>query len=44
MVWNDFDFVYLAFDDFLETEDEEVLDFFFDLGVTASDFMEIFGL
>jgi hypothetical protein len=44
MVWNNLDFVDLAFDDFLETEDEEVFDFFFDFGVTAADFIEIFGL
>jgi hypothetical protein len=44
MVWIGFDFDFLAFDDFFETEDEEVLGFFFDFGVTAVDFMAIFGL
>jgi hypothetical protein len=44
MVWNDFDFVDLAFEVFMETEDEEVLEFLFDFGVTVADFMEIFGL
>jgi hypothetical protein len=32
MVWIDFDFDDLAFVDFLETEDNEFLDFFFDFG------------
>jgi hypothetical protein len=32
MVWIGFDFDDLAFVDFFETEDEEVLDFFFDFG------------
>jgi hypothetical protein len=39
MVWIDFDFDGLAFVDFFETEDEEVLDFFFDFGV-----LEVEGL
>jgi hypothetical protein len=44
MVWIDFGFDDLALDPFLETESEEVLDFFFDFVVleVAAFFVEVF--